>query len=340
MPDQKEYYMRRALALAARGAGHVDPNPMVGCVIVKDGRIIAEGWHEHIGGLHAERNAFAHCTEDAAGADLYVTLEPCCHWGRTPPCTDAVIEHRIRRVFVGCLDPNPLVAGKGAQILRDAGIEVETDVCEAECREINEVFFHYITHRTPFVVLKYAMTLDGKIATASGESKWITGPEARRRVQALRRLSDAIMVGGETVRQDRPQLMVREPDSWPRQPLRIIASRSMDDEEVAFFFPDGNAERVELETNEEWHSLMVRLGARNITCLLIEGGGELAAAAIDAGVVDTVEFHIAPKLLGGRDSRPVLGGNNPESMEFARKLHNVKVTHYGEDIAISGDLEE
>ena len=125
MPDQKEYYMRRALTLAARGAGHVDPNPMVGCVIVKDGRIIAEGWHEHIGGLHAERNAFAHCTEDAAGADLYVTLEPCCHWGRTPPCTDAVIEHRIRRVFVGCLDPNPLVAGKGAQILRDAGIEVK-----------------------------------------------------------------------------------------------------------------------------------------------------------------------------------------------------------------------
>ena len=185
-----------------------------------------------------------------------------------------------------------------------------------------------------------AMTLDGKIATASGESKWITGPEARRRVQTLRRLSDAIMVGGETVRQDHPQLTVREPESWPRQPLRIIASRSMDDEEVASYFPDGNFERVELETNEEWHSLLIRLGARNITCLLIEGGGELAAAAIDANAVDMVEFHIAPKLLGGRDSRPVLGGNNPESMEFARKLHNVKVTHYGEDIAISGRLEE
>ena len=156
----------------------------------------------------------------------------------------------------------------------------------------------------------------------------------------MRRLADAIMVGGETVRQDHPQLTVREPESWPRQPLRIIASRSMDDEEVASYFPDGNFERVELETNEEWHSLLIRLGARNITCLLIEGGGELAAAAIDANAVDMVEFHIAPKLLGGRDSRPVLGGNNPESMEFARKLHNVKVTHYGEDIAISGRLEE
>lgn len=147
MQEQKQEYMRRALALAQRGAGHVNPNPMVGCVIVKDGKIIGEGWHEHIGGLHAERNAFAHCTEDCTGADLYVTLEPCCHWGRTPPCTDAVIEHKIGRVFVGCLDPNPLVAGKGAQILRDAGIEVETGVCEDECRRVNEVFFHYITHK-------------------------------------------------------------------------------------------------------------------------------------------------------------------------------------------------
>lgn len=277
---------------------------------------------------------------DAKGATLYVTLEPCCTTGRTPPCTDAILASGVKRVVIGSSDPNPHHAGRGIELLRAAGIEVTVGVEQSACSELNRPFFKWIATGKPFVILKMAMTLDGKIATASGESKWITGPEARRRVQALRRLSDAIMVGGETVRQDRPQLTVREPDSWPRQPLRIIASRSMDDEEVAFFFPDGNAERVELETNEEWHSLMVRLGARNITCLLIEGGGELAAAAIDAGVVDTVEFHIAPKLLGGRDSRPVLGGNNPESMEFARKLHNVKVTHYGEDIAISGDLEE
>ncbi len=164
---------------------------MVGCVIVKDGKIIGEGWHEHIGGLHAERNAFAHCTEDCTGADLYVTLEPCCHWGRTPPCTDAVIEHKIGRVFVGCLDPNPLVAGKGAQILRDAGIEVETGVCEDECRRVNEVFFHYITHKTPFVTLKYAMTLDGKIAAHTGDSRWVTGesrpPSCARNAQPAAR---------------------------------------------------------------------------------------------------------------------------------------------------------
>ena len=175
--------MRRALELAKRGAGRVSPNPMVGCVIVKDSRIIGEGWHEQCGGLHAERNALKNCTEDPAGADLYVTLEPCCHWGRTPPCTDAILERKIGRVFVGCLDPNPLVAGKGAQILRDAGIPVETGVCEDECRRLNEVFFHYITHKTPFVVLKYAMTLDGKIAACTGDSRWVTGKAARAHVQ-------------------------------------------------------------------------------------------------------------------------------------------------------------
>ena len=209
MQEQKQEYMRRALALAQRGAGHVNPNPMVGCVIVKDGKIIGEGWHEHIGGLHAERNAFAHCTEDCTGADLYVTLEPCCHWGRTPPCTDAVIEHKIGRVFVGCLDPNPLVAGKGAQILRDAGIEVETGVCEDECRRVNEVFFHYITHKTPFVTLKYAMTLDGKIAAHTGDSRWVTGETARRHVHETRNRLPAIMVGIGTVLEDDPLLTCR-----------------------------------------------------------------------------------------------------------------------------------
>ena len=336
-------FMQEALGLARMGWGLTSPNPMVGAVVVRDGVIIGRGYHFKAGEAHAEVNAFADVARhgfDAKGATLYVTLEPCCTTGRTPPCTDAILASGVKRVVIGSSDPNPHHAGRGIELLRAAGIEVTVGVEQSACSELNRPFFKWIATGKPFVILKMAMTLDGKIATASGESKWITGPEARRRVQALRRLSDAIMVGGETVRQDRPQLTVREPDSWPRQPLRIIASRSMDDEEVAFFFPDGNAERVELETNEEWHSLMVRLGARNITCLLIEGGGELAAAAIDAGVVDTVEFHIAPKLLGGRDSRPVLGGNNPESLEFARKLHNVKVTHYGEDIAISGDLEE
>ena len=336
-------YMLEALGHARMGLGLTSPKTMVGAVIVRDGVIIGRGYHYRAGEPHAEINAFSDAARhgyDPKGATLYVTLEPCCTTGRTPPCTDAIIAAGIGRVVIGSLDPNPHHAGRGVELLEAAGIKVTVGVEQSACSELNQAFFKWISTGKPFVILKMAMTLDGKIATASGESKWITGPEARRRVQTLRRLSDAIMVGGETVRQDRPQLTVREPESWPRQPLRIIASRSMDDEEVASYFPDGNFERVELETNEEWHSLLIRLGARNITCLLIEGGGELAAAAIDANAVDMVEFHIAPKLLGGRDSRPVLGGNNPESMEFARKLHNVKVTHYGEDIAVSGRLEE
>ncbi len=339
--DQK--FMREALALARMGWGMTSPNPMVGAVAVQNNVIIGRGFHYRAGEPHAEINAIADVRRHGfatEGATLYVTLEPCCTTGRTPPCTEAILEGKFKKVVIGSLDPNPHHAGRGVEILREAGIEVVTGVEQTECVELNKAFLKWISTGKPFVLLKMAMTLDGKIATLDGDSKWVTGVVARRRVQTLRRWSDCIMVGGETLRNDHPALTVREPDSWPRQPLRLIASRSMDDDEVAEFFPDGNAERVELETDEEWHSLLIRLGSRNITALLIEGGGELAAAAIDAGVVDMVEFHIAPKLLGGRDSRPVLGGRNPEAMEFARKLHRVKVTHYGEDIAISGYLEE
>jgi len=342
--DSKDrLYMREALALARMGWGLTSPNPMVGAVIVRDGVIIGRGYHLKAGEPHAEINALSDAARhggDPKGATIYVTLEPCCTTGRTPPCTDAIIAAGLGRVVIGSLDPNPHHAGRGVEILEAAGIQVTVGIEQSACSELNRAFFKWITTGKPFVVLKMAMTLDGKIATASGESKWITGPEARRRVQKLRRWCDAIMVGGETVRLDHPHLAVREPENWPCQPLRIIATRSMDDEEIATYFPDGNFERVELETNEEWHSLLIRLGARGITSLLIEGGGELAAEAVDAGTVDMVEFHIAPKLLGGRDSRPVLGGENPASMGFARKLHNVKVTRFGEDFAVSGYLEE
>lgn len=337
------HYMTEALALARMGWGLTTPNPMVGAVIVRDGEVIGRGYHCRAGEPHAEINALIDVRKhgiDPAGSTLYVTLEPCSTTGRTPPCTEAIQSAGIRRVVIGVLDPNPRHAGRAVTILREAGIEVEVGVERHACGELNQVFFKWVTTGLPFVILKMAMTLDGKIATANGESKWITGPEARRRVQQLRRLSDAIMVGGRTVRADHPALTVREPDSWPRQPLRLVASRSMDDEEVAGYFPDGNVERVELETPEAWRSLMEQLGKREICCLLIEGGGELAAAALEAGVVDFAEFHIAPKLLGGRDSRPVLGGENPDSMAFARRLHRVKVNRYGEDFAISGYLEE
>ena len=178
-------FMERAVWIARRGAGWTNPNPMVGAVIVKEGEIIGEGWHEKIGGLHAERNALKNCKKDPRGADLYVTLEPCCHYGKTPPCTDAIIRSGIKRVYIGCLDPNPKVAGKGAEILKDNEIEVMTGIMEKECRELNDVFFYYIQHDMPYVALKYAMTMDGKIATRTGESKWITGDEARRHTHRL-----------------------------------------------------------------------------------------------------------------------------------------------------------
>lgn len=361
MPDEKEYYMHRALALAARGAGQVDPNPMVGCVIVKDGRIIGEGWHEHIGGLHAERNAFAHCTEDAAGADLYVTLEPCCHWGRTPPCTDAVIEHRIRRVFVGCLDPNPLVAGKGAQILRDAGIEVETGVCESECREINEVFFHYITHKTPFVVLKYAMTLDGKIAAHTGDSRWVTGEAARHHVHETRNRLSGIMVGVGTVLADDPLLTCRIDGG--RDPVRIVcdsrARTPLDSQLVqtageipTYVAVTARSERMaaleakgvhilvcgEKDGHVDLTDLMQQLGEAGVNGILLEGGSSLAFSALKAGIVHRVQAYIAPKLIGGADAKSPVGGEGFAKMADALALKNVRCTPLGEDFLIEGRL--
>ena len=222
-------YMRRAIALAKAGEGWVHPNPLVGAVIVKDGRVIGEGYHRKFGELHAERNAIASLTEPADGATIYVTLEPCCHYGKTPPCTEAIIENRIARVVIGSRDPNPLVAGKGAAILQEAGIEVEEDFLREECDAINPVFFHYITEKTPYVIMKYAMTADGKIATKTGASKWITGPAAREEVHRIRHACMGIMAGIGTVLADDPMLNCRmgEDDGDAssldvRQPIRII----------------------------------------------------------------------------------------------------------------------
>ena len=213
--------MRRAIQLARQGQGWCHPNPMVGAVIVRDGRIIGEGYHQKCGELHAERNAFASLTESAQDATLYVTLEPCCHYGKTPPCTEAIIQHGIARVVVGSRDPNPRVNGGGVRILREAGIQVDTDFLREECDALNPVFFHYIQKHTPYVIQKYAMTLDGKIATQTGASKWITGPALRAEVQSLRHACMAIMVGIGTVLADDPLLTCRIPGG--RNPIRIIA---------------------------------------------------------------------------------------------------------------------
>ncbi len=213
-------YMRMALRLARQGEGWVSPNPMVGCVVVKDNRVIAEGFHEKYGGFHAERNALLRCQEDTKGAELYVNLEPCCHYGKTPPCTEIILEKKIKKVYVGCLDSNPKVAGKGIQFLREHGVQVETGILEEECRKLNEVFFHYMEQKLPFAAMKYAMTLDGKIACETGDSRWVTGEEARNYVQSLRNRYRGIMAGIGTVQADNPLLNCRMEGG--RDPVRII----------------------------------------------------------------------------------------------------------------------
>lgn len=359
------HYMRHALELAKRGAGHVSPNPMVGAVIVKDDRIIGEGWHEHIGGLHAERNAFKHCTEDCTGATIYVTLEPCCHWGRTPPCTDAILEHKIARVVVGCLDPNPLVAGKGLEILRGAGIECDSGVLEDECHAINEVFFHYITTKKPYVVMKYAMTLDGHIAAYTGDSKWITGETARAQVQQTRKWLSSIMVGIGTVLADDPMLNCRiEPgvdpirlvcDSTLRIPLDSQLVRTAKDIPTWVFCANADVRRKtaledagvkviplpdESGTHVDLAAAMDYLGQEQVDSVLLEGGGTLNGEALRLGLVDRVQAYIAPKLIGGATARGPVEGPGIARMADALTLDDLTITRLDDDILIEGRIRK
>ena len=356
-------YMRRALELAGRGVGWTSPNPMVGAVVVKDGRVIGEGFHERCGEAHAERNALAHCTESPAGATMYVTLEPCCHQGRQPPCTDAILEAGIARVVVGSDDPNPLVAGKGIDILRRAGVEVETGVLKAECDALNYVFFHYITTGLPYVVMKYAMTLDGKIATCSGKSKWITGEAAREKVHRDRSRYRAIMAGVGTVLADDPMLNCRieggrDPvrvicDSHLRTPLTsrivatareiptILATVSADKEAAAPYEAAGC--RVwtlpERGGRPDLTELMRRLGAEGIDSVLLEGGGTLNWTALESGIVNRVQAYIAPKLYGGAGAKSPVGGRGVEDPAGAVRLRDISIRRLGGDILLEGEVE-
>lgn len=361
----KENYMRRALELAEQGAGYTNPNPMVGCVVVKDGRIISEGYHERYGEFHAERNALTRCTEDTAGADLYVTLEPCCHYGKTPPCTEIIIEKKIARVFVGSLDSNPLVAGKGVQILRDAGIEVETGILEEECKSLNEVFYHFMETRLPFVVMKYAMSLDGKIACATGDSKWITGETARNHVHELRKRYMGIMVGIGTVLADDPMLNCRtaegaDPiriicDSSLRTPLtsRIIRTAHDIPTIIACSHAAYESDRrqdtiaklrdagVQIIPTKGTHGvnlkeLMKVLGEQNIDSILLEGGGTLNSSALRDGIVNKVYAYISGKIIGGVDAPSPVSGMGADHMSEVVQLTGMTMQRFGEDICISG----
>ena len=322
MTDQE--YMLRAIQLAKKGEGWTNPNPMVGAVIVKDGKIIGEGYHKKYGELHAERNAIASLTESAEGAVIYVTLEPCCHHGKTPPCTEAIIEQKIRKVVIGSRDPNPKVAGKGVQMLREAGVTVVEDFMREECDQLNPVFFHYITTKTPYVVMKYAMTLDGKIATKTGASKWITGESARKEVQHMRHQYMGIMAGIGTVLADDPMLNVRV-EGW-KSPVRIVCdsklrippgSQIVKSAEkyrtiVAYAEQKNAKEKIKMlhtmgvetiycpdEKNQiDLKKLMADLGNRGIDSILLEGGGTLNDSALRAGIVKEVQAFVAPKLFG------------------------------------------
>lgn len=354
-----ENYMNIALELAEKGMGFVNPNPMVGAVIVKDGKIIGRGYHRKYGELHAERNAFADCTEDCSGADMYVTLEPCCHYGKTPPCTDIIIEKNIRRVFIGSSDPNPKVAGKGVQILREHGIEVIEGVLKEQCDRLNEIFFHYITAGKPFVTMKYAMTMDGKIACRTGLSKWITAETARQYVQHERLKHSAIMVGVGTVIADNPMLNCRLENG--RNPVRIVCDTNLrtplecnivktageiptviatcsDTEKISQFEKSGcRIMRVEKSGNHiDLNDLMNKIGAEKIDSILLEGGGELNYSALRAGIVNKVQAYIAPKIFGGKTAQTAVSGLGVESPDDSFRIERTAIKRIGDDFLIEG----
>lgn len=339
----------------------MNPNPLVGAVIVKNERIIGSGCHEQYGGPHAERNALLSCSEPAEGAVLYVTLEPCCHHGKTPPCTEAIIESGIRRVVIGSEDPNPLVSGKSISILRGHGIEVETSVLKAECDQLNYVFFHYITRHTPYVIMKYAMTMDGKIAAVSGESRWITGEAARLQVHQDRSRYAAVMAGVGTVLADDPMLTCRLPDG--RNPLRIICDTRLrtplqsklvrSSHEVPTILATCCSEKDRHKPYEacgcrlmvlpegdeiDLALLMQRLGAEGIDSVILEGGQELNWSALEHHIVNRLQVYIAPKILGGKGGKTPVGGRGVEHMAEAFGLSKPQIRIFGEDIMLESEV--
>lgn len=361
-------YMRMALQLAEKGCGRTAPNPMVGAVVVKDGRVIGQGWHEKYGQPHAERNALSSCTESPAGAVMYVTLEPCCHHGKQPPCVDAVLDAGIRRVVVGSADPNPLVGGKGIQSLREHGVEVTENVLREECDRLNEVFLYYIQTRQPFVVMKYAMTMDGKIAAYTGKSRWITGEEARNHVQQQRHRYTAIMAGVGTVLADDPLLTCRMPGG--KNPVRIICDtglrtpltaqivktagqvptifaacaqacgderkrQALEEAGCRILYVDEKNGHVDLQ------QLMKKLGEEQIDSILLEGGGTLHWAALESGIVCKIQAYLAPKLFGGKEAKTPVEGVGVDSPEHAFFLKDSTITRLGQDFLIeSGVMDD
>lgn len=356
-------YMALALALATRGAGYVSPNPMVGAVVVRDGQVVGQGFHQAVGGPHAEVNAIDDAGERADGATLYVTLEPCHHHGRTPPCTEKIVSAGIRRVVAAMADPNPDVKGGGNDFLQSRGIEVLSGIKENEARRLNESFIKFSRTKEPFVVLKIAATLDGRIATRTGDARWVTGEAARNQVHCLRHAMDAILVGIGTVTSDDPQLTARPAGGKGIDPIRLVLDTRLSMSKRAQMLnqasnaptyvvcgPDASeVDRRRLAASGarilespvkngriDLNALMVKLGRMGVTSLLIEGGAQVAGSALAADIVDKVIIFYAPKLIGGDDGIPMCRGQGAIFMKDALPVGDMSVEMVGEDVMVQG----
>ncbi|MFA9371628.1 MAG: bifunctional diaminohydroxyphosphoribosylaminopyrimidine deaminase/5-amino-6-(5-phosphoribosylamino)uracil reductase RibD [Labilibaculum antarcticum] len=368
MQMSKEYqYIQRAFELAKKGIGRVNPNPLVGAVIVRDDRIIGEGYHEFFGGPHAEVNAFRSATESVEGATMYVTLEPCSHYGKTPPCAEAIVKNKIAKVVIGMLDPNALVAGKGVKLLEENGIEVEYGYLCEELSQMNRVFLKFIQNKLPYVVMKTAMTLDGKIASKTGDSRWVSNEKSRVYVHQVRNELAGIMVGVDTVIADDPILTTRLENEEGRNPVRIVVDSSAripleskilntanqaktivavtekaNSTKIAEIQELGNAVMIVKSRNGrvDLTDLMVKLGETQIDGILLEGGATLNFSALEAGIVDEVMSFIAPKIIGGLTSKSPVGGEGIKFMKDAIELENMKIDQLGNDLMLTGKIKK
>jgi diaminohydroxyphosphoribosylaminopyrimidine deaminase / 5-amino-6-(5-phosphoribosylamino)uracil reductase len=353
------YFMNLAMKLALKAKGRTSPNPLVGAVVVKDRQIIGKGYHKKSGASHAETVALNEAADKAKGATLYVTLEPCAHFGRTPPCVNRIIKSGVKEVVIGMIDPNPLNNGKGVKLLKQHGIKVRVGLLEDELKKMNEVFIKYITKRMPFVTVKVAQSLDGRIATRTGDSKWITSDRSRQYAHRLRRNFDAVMVGINTVLRDNPKL-----DAWfsSKQPVKIIVDTQLSTPSHANIFLKGSVIVVTLsaslgqetenrsilakkarilEVKEKdgqinLKDMLKKLAALEITNILVEGGGTLIGALVDEGLVDRVLFFITPKIIGGKDAISSVMGRGISRVDKAIRLKEVKLSRMGEDFLIEG----
>ncbi len=365
-------FMKMALALARKGTGFTSPNPMVGAVVVKDGKVVGKGYHRKAGAPHAEVEALQDAGPLSRGATLFVTLEPCNHFGRTPPCTRAILDAGIRSVVAAMKDPNPSVAGGGIDFLEENGVKNTVGLLETEARTLNEAYVKYVLTRRPFVTAKCAATLDGRIATRTGDSRWVTGPRARAHVHRMRHAVDAILVGVGTVARDDPRLTTRIPGKKGSHPVRIILDTRLSLPEEAKVLRHGTnsdtfivigetyrtapevvAKRARIEKpgvkvieaptqngEIDLSCLMDRLGALGITSLLIEGGSRILGSAFSSGIVDKIAFFFAPKILTGDDGYPICRGKGPAFMGESLSVHKVRLRRFGEDVMIEGYVKQ